>query len=119
VLFNNGGIMVPPLDLKTSAGYDIQFGTNVLGHYLLTTLLLPALIRAAQTGEHAASLPSYRVLISMAIRSERPCPCRKYLQRYALDGPQRWGRLHFTRAERPSSRQKEEKTGDRAFVFAE
>jgi NAD(P)-dependent dehydrogenase (short-subunit alcohol dehydrogenase family) len=118
VLFNNGGIMVPPLDLKTSAGYDVQFGTNVLGHYLFTTLLLPALIRAAQTGEHSAFLPSYFVF-TWILRSKRPRPCRKYLQLYALDGSQRWDRLHFTRAERPSSRQKKEKTGDRAFVFAE
>jgi retinol dehydrogenase-12 len=53
VLFNNEGVMTPLLDLKTSAGYDIQFGTNVLGHYLSTTLLLPVLIHTAQT-----SMPS-------------------------------------------------------------
>ncbi|QRV81921.1 short chain dehydrogenase [Ceratobasidium sp. AG-Ba] len=49
VLFNNGGVMTPPIEMKTSTGYDIQFATNVLGHYLLTILLLPVLIHTAQT----------------------------------------------------------------------
>jgi NAD(P)-dependent dehydrogenase (short-subunit alcohol dehydrogenase family) len=33
----------------TSEGYEIQFGTNHLGHFLLTKLLLPALEAAAET----------------------------------------------------------------------
>ncbi|KAG9091562.1 hypothetical protein FRC06_000515 [Ceratobasidium sp. 370] len=41
--------MVSPVELKTANGYDLQFGTNVLGHYLFTTLLLPTLIHTAQT----------------------------------------------------------------------
>ncbi|KAG8747716.1 hypothetical protein FRC10_011843 [Ceratobasidium sp. 414] len=49
VLFNNGGVMAPPIESKTATDYDIQFGTNVLGHYLFTTLLLPVLIHTAQT----------------------------------------------------------------------
>ncbi|KAJ7074699.1 NAD(P)-binding protein [Mycena amicta] len=44
VLFNNAGVMIPPTDQLTAQGYDLQFGTNVLGHYFLTELLLPALI---------------------------------------------------------------------------
>jgi len=32
--------MVPPLEMVTTQGYDLQFGTNVVGHYLLTNLLL-------------------------------------------------------------------------------
>ncbi len=39
--------MAPPLDQLTKQGYDMQFGTNVLGHYYLTTLLLPVLRTAA------------------------------------------------------------------------
>ncbi|QRV85243.1 short chain dehydrogenase [Ceratobasidium sp. AG-Ba] len=57
VLFNNAGVMTPPVDLRTSDGYDLQFGTNVLGHYLFTTLLLPTLIHTARnspaSGGHA------------------------------------------------------------------
>ncbi|KAG9077456.1 hypothetical protein FS749_010650 [Ceratobasidium sp. UAMH 11750] len=55
VLFNNGGVMAPPIDMKTSTGYDIQFGTNVLGHYLFTVLLLPVLIHTAQTSPRGHS----------------------------------------------------------------
>ncbi|KAF8522624.1 NAD(P)-binding protein [Hysterangium stoloniferum] len=46
ILFNNAGVMVPPLDQLTSQGYDLQFGTNVLGHYYFTMLLFPALQRS-------------------------------------------------------------------------
>lgn len=46
--------MVPPTDLLTSQNYDLQFGTNVVAHYLLARLLLPALQRAtAATGRKA------------------------------------------------------------------
>ena len=51
VLFNNGGVMAAPVEMKTSNGYDLQFGTNVLGHYLFTMLLMPTLIHTAQIRE--------------------------------------------------------------------
>ncbi|KAF7303495.1 Short-chain dehydrogenase/reductase family protein [Mycena indigotica] len=47
VLINNAGVMNCPTDMLTNQGYDMQFGTNVIGHYLFTTLLLPALRKAA------------------------------------------------------------------------
>ena len=31
VLFNSAGVMFPPVELVTVDGYDLQFGTNVLG----------------------------------------------------------------------------------------
>lgn len=31
VLFNSGGVMFPPVEQLTADGYDLQFGTNVLG----------------------------------------------------------------------------------------
>ncbi|KAJ7069772.1 hypothetical protein C8F01DRAFT_976369 [Mycena amicta] len=49
VLFNNGGVMVPPIEQLTAQNYDLQFGTNVLGHFYFTKLLLPALIATAPT----------------------------------------------------------------------
>ncbi|KAL0961452.1 hypothetical protein HGRIS_006397 [Hohenbuehelia grisea] len=49
VLFNNGGVMTPPVRDITSDGYDLQFGTNVLGHFYFTTLLLPNLTAAAKS----------------------------------------------------------------------
>ncbi|THH16750.1 hypothetical protein EW146_g3938 [Bondarzewia mesenterica] len=41
------GVMTPPMDDVTAQGYDSQFGTNVLGHFFFTTLLLPVLLRTA------------------------------------------------------------------------
>ncbi|KAJ3510901.1 hypothetical protein NLJ89_g4415 [Agrocybe chaxingu] len=49
ILFNNAGVMMPPLEQTTTQGYDLQFGTNVLGHFYLTQLLLPARPRSAKT----------------------------------------------------------------------
>ena len=46
VLINNAGIMATPLRY-TPEGFELQLGTNHLGHYLLTRLLLPALLAAA------------------------------------------------------------------------
>jgi NAD(P)-dependent dehydrogenase (short-subunit alcohol dehydrogenase family) len=45
VLMNNAGLMAPPLQ-RTAEGFEMQFGTNHLGHFALTGLLLPALLRA-------------------------------------------------------------------------
>ncbi|KAF8799006.1 NAD(P)-binding protein [Phlegmacium glaucopus] len=49
VLFNNAGVMAPPVEQVTAQGYDLQFGTNVLGHFYFTKLLLPTLLAAAKT----------------------------------------------------------------------
>ncbi|KAF5342509.1 hypothetical protein D9611_001525 [Ephemerocybe angulata] len=48
ILFNNAGVMTPPVDQLTKQGYDLQFGTNVLGHWYFTKLLLPALLAASK-----------------------------------------------------------------------
>ncbi|KAH7911148.1 hypothetical protein BJ138DRAFT_1151409 [Hygrophoropsis aurantiaca] len=48
VLFNNAGVAMPPKGWLTDDGYDLQFGTNVLGHFYLTKLLAPLLLSTAK-----------------------------------------------------------------------
>src|SRR6201995_2316240 len=42
LLINNAGVMIPPYG-KTKDGFELQFGTNHLGHFALTAQLLPLL----------------------------------------------------------------------------
>lgn len=44
LLMNNAGMMLMPQRTFTIDGFEEQMGVNHLGHYLLTALLLPALI---------------------------------------------------------------------------
>ena len=46
LLVNNAGVMACPL-MRTEQGFEMQLGTNHLGHFLLTGLLAPALRRGA------------------------------------------------------------------------
>lgn len=48
VLINNAGVMVPPYQ-QTKDGFELQFGTNYLGHFALTGLLLPLLKNTANS----------------------------------------------------------------------
>jgi NAD(P)-dependent dehydrogenase (short-subunit alcohol dehydrogenase family) len=56
VLIANAGVMACP-EGKTVDGFETQFGTNHVGHFLLTTLLTPAL---------AAGAPSRVVVLTSA-----------------------------------------------------
>ena len=53
VLICNGAVMATPREQKTEDGFEMQFGTNHLGHFLLFQLLLPVMLRSVdkETGE--------------------------------------------------------------------
>lgn len=47
LLIHNAGVMVPPLG-RTRQGFELQFGTNHLGHFALAGKLLPLLMRTPE-----------------------------------------------------------------------
>jgi NAD(P)-dependent dehydrogenase (short-subunit alcohol dehydrogenase family) len=61
LLVNNAGVMTPPRYRETEDGHELQFGTNHLGHFALTGLLLPSLLSA----------PSPRVVTVASIAHHR------------------------------------------------
>jgi NAD(P)-dependent dehydrogenase (short-subunit alcohol dehydrogenase family) len=53
LLINNAGVMIPPHS-RTADGFELQFGTNHLGHFALTNLLLPQVTGRVVTVSSAA-----------------------------------------------------------------
>ncbi len=92
LLVNNAGVMVPPFG-RTTDGFETQFGTNHLGHFALTGLLLPCL-RAAPKARvvSVSSLAHFQGRIDFDdLQSERSYnPMRAY-------GQSKLANLLFTR----------------------
>ncbi len=57
LLINNAGVMAPPKRLQTEDGFELQFGTNVLGHFALTALLM-RLMQQAPGGQRIVTIAS-------------------------------------------------------------
>lgn len=60
VLLNNAGVMAPPLQ-HTRDGFEMQFGTNHLGHFALTGLLYPELEAAREARIVVVSSLAHRI----------------------------------------------------------
>ena len=56
LLINNAGVMALPRRQATADGFEMQFGTNHLGHFVLTARMMPLLRRAI--GARVVSLSS-------------------------------------------------------------
>ena len=65
MLINNAGVMNPPL-MFTAQGFELQFGTNHLGHFALTALLLPKIAGTDPRVVTVASLAHRRARINFA-----------------------------------------------------
>lgn len=79
LLINNAGVMTPPDRRTTSDGFELQFGTNYLGHFALTAHVLPLLKKAQKPrvvtlGSVAARSGAINFDDLQAERSYRPMP---------------------------------------------
>lgn len=79
LLVNNAGVMTPPERRVTSDGFELQFGTNYLGHFALTAHLLPLLKqgrkpRVVTLGSVAARQGGINFDDLQAERSYQPMP---------------------------------------------
>jgi NAD(P)-dependent dehydrogenase (short-subunit alcohol dehydrogenase family) len=61
LLVNNAGIMAVPTRHTTADGFELQFGTNHLGHFALTGRLLPLLIAAPAPRVVTVSSTAHRI----------------------------------------------------------
>ena len=98
-LINNAGVMAPSKRMQTKDGFELQFGTNVLGHFALTCQLLPSL----DMGHGATLEDAARVVTLASIAHKR-------------------GRIHFddlqsTKRYSPMGAYQQSKLADLMFAF--
>jgi NAD(P)-dependent dehydrogenase (short-subunit alcohol dehydrogenase family) len=79
ILVNNAGVMALPRRRLTVDGFETQLGVNFLGHFLLTALLLPLLMKAeAPRVVQISSIAHRRGRIALddlqAVRGYKPWP---------------------------------------------
>ncbi len=92
VLVNNAGVMTPPERDTTSDGFELQFGSNHLGHFALTAHLLP-LLRAANR-PRVVSLSSLAARMNAKIHFDDP-QFEKSYQAMAAYGQSKLATLMF------------------------
>lgn len=95
ILVLNAGVMAEAA-VTTPQGHEIQFGTNHIGHFLLTKLLLPTLLKTASPSSTSSSpSPSgggekgedVRVIVLTSLASGHTPPNQQYM--HLITSPQR------------------------------
>ncbi|THU94703.1 NAD(P)-binding protein [Dendrothele bispora CBS 962.96] len=101
VLFNNGGVMMSSIDQLTTQGYDLQFGTNVIGHFYFTKLLLPVLLSTAEsTGSSVrvvnTASSGHTMYPNLDFNSFKDGKARRRLGKIHLYGQSKFGNIVFS-----------------------
>ena len=93
LLINNAGLMYVPTRETTKDGFEMQFGTNHLGHFALTGLLLDNMLSVDGSRVVTVSSVGHRVLAR--IHFDDPGLTRKY-NRIEAYGQSKLANLMFT-----------------------
>lgn len=78
-LINNAGIMANPKRLETKDGFELQFGTNVLGHFALTCRLMP-IVKVRVVTLSSIAHKEGRIAFEDLQSKQRYSPMRAYQQ---------------------------------------
>ncbi|EAS27434.3 short chain dehydrogenase/reductase [Coccidioides immitis RS] len=92
-LILNAGVM-DPLPNRTEDGFEVDFGTNHLGHFLFTKLLLPTLTKTAQETKSAGKPADVRIIVVASMAWQMSPPLSTMLSTdslLALNPPTRYG----------------------------
>ena len=93
LLINNAGVMAPPYG-KTADGFELQFGTNHLGHFALTLLLLDMLKKVP--GSRVVTVSSGAHAFGMLDFGDLNWEKRRY-NAWQAYGDSKLANLYFTR----------------------
>ena len=91
ILMNNAGVMAIP-ERKTANGFEMQLGTNHLGHHVLTARLLPLMV--SNPGSRVVTVTSTARHFGRPVDSENPHLEGRYDQWRAY-GQSKLANLHF------------------------
>ena len=61
ILINNAGVMAPPEKRTTADGFELQIGTNYLGHFALNQQILPLLLNSSSARVVSVTSLAYRI----------------------------------------------------------
>ncbi len=93
ILVNNAGVMATP-ETRTRDGFELQLGTNHLGHFALTGLLLDALVASGEARVVTVSSLMARTVRSVTLEDPR-APSGRY-RRWNAYGQSKLANLLFT-----------------------